>query len=191
MFGLLLMGALDSSFLTLPFGNDFLLIGLVSSSRGATWILYVLAAAIGSVIGVLIIDVVMRKAGERGLHKFVSHKTETKLKKKLDKGTGWFAFTTAVLPPPFPFTPAIMSASALQASPGKIVLGVLLGRLVRFTIEALLAIYLGRRVITSLLKSPALDYFVYGLIGVAAVATGVTALKWVRRNRRAGASVSS
>ena len=33
MFGLFLMSALDSSFLVLPFGNDLLLIALVSSNR--------------------------------------------------------------------------------------------------------------------------------------------------------------
>ena len=51
------MSALDSSFLVLPFGNDLLLIALVSSNReGAMWIAYVLVSAIGSVIGVFVID---------------------------------------------------------------------------------------------------------------------------------------
>ena len=54
IFGLLLMSALDSSFLVLPFGNDLLLIALVSSNRDSLiWIAYVLVSAIGSVIGVL------------------------------------------------------------------------------------------------------------------------------------------
>src|SRR5689334_24516300 len=55
--GLLLLSALDSSFLVLPFGNDLLLIALVSANRNSLiWIAYVLVSAIGSVIGVLIVD---------------------------------------------------------------------------------------------------------------------------------------
>ena len=70
--GLFLLGILDSSFLFLPFGNDLLLIALVSSNRtSAIWILYVVASSLGSVLGVLIIDLIMRKTGEEGLEKFV------------------------------------------------------------------------------------------------------------------------
>jgi len=51
--GLFLMSALDSSFLVLPFGNDLLLIALVSSNRESLiWIAYVLISAVGSVVGV-------------------------------------------------------------------------------------------------------------------------------------------
>ena len=47
VFGLFLMSALDSSFLVLPFGNDLLLIALVSSNReGWGWIAYALVSAL-------------------------------------------------------------------------------------------------------------------------------------------------
>jgi cellulose synthase/poly-beta-1,6-N-acetylglucosamine synthase-like glycosyltransferase len=75
-FGLLLLGTLDSSFLFLPFGNDLLLIALVSSSGSSLeWILDVSASAVGSVIGVLLIDLLMRKTGESGLRKVRQTKT--------------------------------------------------------------------------------------------------------------------
>ena len=62
VFGLFLMSALDSSFLVLPFGNDLLLIAMVSSNRqGWEWIAYVLVSAIGSVVGVFVIDLLMRE----------------------------------------------------------------------------------------------------------------------------------
>ena len=81
VFGLLLMSALDSSFLVLPFGNDLLLIALVSSNRESSiWILYVIVSAIGSVLGVFVIDLLMRKAGEKGLERFVSERKIKKLK---------------------------------------------------------------------------------------------------------------
>ncbi|HEX5081937.1 MAG TPA: membrane-associated protein, partial [Blastocatellia bacterium] len=70
--GLFLLGVFDSSFLIFPFGNDLLLIALVSSERHPWWwVIYTIAAALGSVVGVTLVDLVMRKAGEEGLEKFV------------------------------------------------------------------------------------------------------------------------
>ena len=181
--GLFFLGALDSSFLVLPFGNDFLLIALVSSSRGAAWILYVIVSALGSLLGVFIVDAIMRKAGEKGLERFVKPERVRKLKKKMDKGAGWVVFTSTLLPPPFPFTPVIMSASALQASRTKLYGGVFAGRLVRFTIEALLAIYFGKHILR-FLKSPILDYVVYGLILIAVVGSALSLLKWLSSNKQ-------
>ena len=181
--GLFFLGALDSSFLVLPFGNDFLLIALVSSSRGPAWILYVVISALGSLLGVFIVDAIMRKAGEKGLERFVKPERVKKLKKKMDKGVGWVVFTSTLLPPPFPFTPVIMSASALQTSRTKLYGGVFAGRLVRFTIEALLAIYFGKHVLR-FLKSPIVDYVVYGLILIAVIGSVLSLLKWLRSNKQ-------
>jgi membrane protein YqaA with SNARE-associated domain len=181
--GLFFLGALDSSFLVLPFGNDFLLLALVSSSHGPIWIVYVLVSALGSLLGVFVIDLLMRKAGEKGLEKFVKPERVKKLKKKLDKSVGWVVFTSTLLPPPFPFTPVVMSASALQTSRAKLFGGVFAGRLVRFTIEAVLALYFGRQIL-KFLKSPVVDYFVYALIGVAVIGSILSLLKWLRSNER-------
>lgn len=181
--GLFILGALDSSFLVLPFGNDFLLVALVSTSRGPIWIVYVLVSALGSLLGVFIVDSIMRKAGEKGLAKFVKPRRVKQLKKKLDKGVGWVIFSSTLVPPPFPFTPVIMSASALQASRTKLYGGVFAGRLVRFTIEALLGLYFGKHVLR-FLNSPILDYVVYTLIAVAVIGSVLSLLKWLRGNKR-------
>jgi membrane protein YqaA with SNARE-associated domain len=181
--GLFFLGALDSSFLVLPFGNDFLLLALVSSSHGPIWIVYVLVSALGSLLGVFVVDVLMRKAGEKGLERFVKPERVEQLKKKLDKSVGWVVFTSTLLPPPFPFTPVVMSASALQASRTKLFGAVFAGRLVRFTIEAVLAIYFGRQIL-KFLKSPVVDYFVYALMGIAVIGSILSLLKWLRSNRR-------
>ncbi len=181
--GLFLLAALDSSFLFLPFGNDFLLIALVSSSTGPKWLLYVVVSALGSLFGVFILDKVMRKAGQEGLERFVKPQRVEKLRKKLDKGVGWVVFTSTLLPPPFPFTPVIMSASALQCSRTKLYFGVFTGRLLRFTTEALLAIYFGRQVL-AFLDSPILDYIIYAFIVIAVVGSVLTVLKWIHTSKR-------
>jgi membrane protein YqaA with SNARE-associated domain len=182
VFGLLLLSALDSSFLVLPFGNDLLLIALVSHNRDSLiWIAYVLVSAIGSVIGVYAVDLLMRKAGEQGLERFVSQNQIEKLKSKLENKAGVTVFIATLIPPPFPFTPAIMTASALQTPRGKLLTAVFFGRLLRFGGEAVLALYFGRHVI-AFINSDVVSYVVYGLIGIAVVLSTLSLLKWLQRN---------
>jgi membrane protein YqaA with SNARE-associated domain len=182
IFGLLLLSALDSSFLVLPFGNDLLLIALISSNRDSLiWIAYVLVSAVGSVVGVFVIDLLMRKTGEKGLERFISQKRIEQLKSKMEKKAGVTVFLTTLMPPPFPFTPAVMTASALQC-PRKTLLGaVFLGRLVRFGIEAVLALYFGRQLL-AYINSDVLAYIVYGLMGIAIVASTFSVIRWLKRN---------
>lgn len=183
VFGLFLLSALDSSFLVLPFGNDLLLIALVSSHRDSlVWIAYVVVSAIGSLVGVFVVDLIMRKAGEKGLERFVSQRRIEKLKSKLENKAGITVFIATLIPPPFPFTPAVMTASALQTPRGTLLSAVFFGRLLRFGIEAVLALYFGRQVI-AFINSDVVTYVVYGLIGIGVVLSTLSLLKWLRRNK--------
>ena len=179
--GLFLMSALDSSFLVLPFGNDLLLIALVSSNRESLiWIAYVAISAIGSVVGVFVLDLLMRKAGEKGLERFVSERKVERWKKKLENKLGVTVFVATLVPPPFPFTPVIMTASALQCSRKKLLGAVFVGRVIRFTVEAILALYFGRQLI-AYINSDVVTYFVYALIAAAVILSTLSLLRWVRR----------
>jgi membrane protein YqaA with SNARE-associated domain len=181
IFGLFLLSALDSSFLVLPFGNDLLLIALVSRGRSSlVWIGYVLVSALGSLVGVFIVDVLMRKAGEKGLERFLSPQKIERFKRKVENKAGISVFIATVLPPPFPFTPVVMTASALQTSRRTLFGSVFVGRLVRFTIEALLALYFGRKLI-SLIRSDVVTYVVYGLMILGAVLSTLSVITWLRR----------
>ena len=182
VFGLFLLSALDSSFLVLPFGNDLLLIALVSSNRGSlVWLVYVVVSAIGSVVGVLIVDLLMRKMGEKGLERFVSQKRIEKLKQKLENKAGITVFIATLIPPPFPFTPVVMTASALQSPRGTLLAAVFVGRLLRFGAEAVLALYFGRQVL-AFMNSDVVTYFVYALVGIAVVLSTLSILRWLKRS---------
>ena len=182
LLGLFFMSTLDSSFLVLPFGNDLLLIALVSSNRNSwIWIAYVLISALGSVVGVLIVDVIMRKAGEKGLERFVNAERVEKLKAKLENKAGITVFIATLIPPPFPFTPVVMTASALQSPRIQMLAAVFVGRLLRFGIEAVLALFFGRQMI-AFLNSDVVTYFVYGLIGLAIVLSTLSLIRWLKRN---------
>jgi len=183
VFGLFLLSALDSSFLVLPFGNDLLLIALVSSNRDSlVWIAYVVVSAIGSLVGVFVVDLIMRKAGEKGLERFVSQRKIEKLKSKIENKAGITVFIATLIPPPFPFTPAVMTASALQTPRGKLLSAVFFGRLLRFGIEAVLALYFGRKLI-AIINSDVVSYIVYAIIGVGVVLSTLSMLKWLKRNK--------
>jgi hypothetical protein len=73
-----------------------------------------------------------------------------------------------------------MTASALQSPRGELLIAVFLGRLVRFGIEAVLALYFGRQVIR-FINSDVVTYVVYGLIGVAVVLSTLSLLRWFKR----------
>jgi membrane protein YqaA with SNARE-associated domain len=180
-FGLLLLSALDSSFLVMPLGNDLLLVALVTSS-GGSWITiaYVMTAAAGSMLGVLSVDVLMRTAGEKGLARFVRKKQIRKIKSRMDKHAGWALFLAALIPPPFPFTAVVMTASSLQYSRKKLLSLVFAGRLLRFTLIAILAIYFGQRLL-ALAESRAVAYFVYALIAIAVVGSTLSIIKWFKK----------
>ena len=181
IFGLFLLSALDSSFLVLPFGNDLLLIALVSAGRSSPrWIAYVVVSALGSLVGVFVVGVLMRKAGEKGLERFLSPRKIEKFKRKVENKAGISVFIATLLPPPFPFTPVIMTASALQCSRRTMFIAVFVGRLLRFTIEALLALYFGRKLI-AFLRSDVVTYTIYGLIALGAVLSTLSVITWLRR----------
>ena len=187
--GLFLLGVCDSSFLFLPFGNDLLLIALVSRRMNSWhWVIYTLTAALGSVVGVRLVDLVMRKAGKEGLEKFVGPKRLEGLQGKIESHSVWTVFLATLLPPPFPFTAAIAAASALQMTRREMLTAVLAGRLVRYTVESLLALYFGRRLIRYL-RSDYVEYFVYGMVAMAVIGTFLSVRKWRQaRPRQAQAS---
>jgi membrane protein YqaA with SNARE-associated domain len=182
--GLFLLGVCDSSFLFLPFGNDLLLIALVSQGRDPwRWVIYTLAASLGSVVGVTLLDLVVREASKEGAEIFVGSKRLERLKGKIEKRGVWAVFFAALLPPPFPFTAAIAAASALQIARRGMLTAALAGRLVRFTAESLLALYFGRRLL-HYLRSDIVEYLIFGLIAVAVVGAFLTVRKWLRARPR-------
>ena len=102
--GLLVLGILDSSFLFAPLGNDLLVVALSARHHSLALALYYAAmSTIGSVLGCLLVDVVFRKAGEKGLERHLAKKRLEYVKKKIE-GSGTLALAIAsIAPPPFPF----------------------------------------------------------------------------------------
>ena len=176
-FGPFLFATLDAIFF-MPFGIDFLMIAMFSSSQSKwLWVIYIIMASLGSLLGNFLVDLVMRNIGEEGLKKFVKPKKIEKIKAKMKKNAGWTIFIATLLPPPFPFTPIIWTASALKSGRKKMFLSLFFGRIVRFTIEALLTFYFGQKIL-GIANSKIFSYSVYALAAISLIGSIYYAYHW-------------
>jgi membrane protein YqaA with SNARE-associated domain len=182
-FGLLIVGALDSSFLFMPLGNDLLMLGLTARAPGRLFYFAFMAAA-GSVIGTAVIDWLCRKGGEQGLTRILSQRRIDFVKHRVRKRAGWAIAIAALMPPPFPFTPFVAGAAAFQYPRLRLLGVVAASRLVRFCLIGWLAVTFGR-VVLQWAKAPAVRYTVLVLVAVMIIGSAVSIHGWIQRSRKA------
>lgn len=181
--GLLLLGVLDSSFLFAPLGNDLLIVALAAHYHSVPRMLYYAGmSTIGSVIGCFLVDLTLRHAGEKGLEKHLPAKRIGYIKGKVERNAAWALIVASIAPPPFPFTPFIMAAAALQYPRKKLLSITGAARMVRFTAIGVLALFFGRRIL-QWAKNPAVEYVLIGLIAVCVVGSIVSVVGWVKRSQ--------
>src|SRR5580658_255035 len=182
LFGPLIFGVADSSFLFLPFGNDLLVVILTVRDH-AHLPFYVVTAAIGSTLGVLLLDVVCRKGGEEGLKRMMKPRRLEYFKRRMGNQAAIAIGLACLAPPPFPFTIVIASASAF-AYPRPRLLGlVFITRAIRFSIVGWLAIRFGRDILR-IAREPETTWIMLGFIAVCIIGSAFQVLQWVRRSRR-------
>ena len=184
--GPLLLGIADSSFLFLPFGNDLLLVVLIARNH-KLYLEYVPIAALGSVLGIFLLDFVAREGGEEGLQKMINRKRFDYLKKRMEQRAAFAVALACIAPPPFPFTPVIAAASAFQYPRHKLFAIAFVARLIRFSLVGLAAIYLGRQIIV-ISRSPEFFWAMIAFIVLCAVGSTISVTGWIRRSRKAKSS---
>jgi membrane protein DedA with SNARE-associated domain len=139
--GLFAVSLLDSAFLPLPGGPDLLMITL-SAVRPSWMPVYALAATVGSTIGCTCLYLVARRAGARAL-KRVSAERRERIENLLGRYDMLAVAVPALLPPPFPFKPFVLSAGVFKLKTWRFVAAIFAGRALRFLIEGWLAIKFG------------------------------------------------
>lgn len=185
VFGPFLLETFDSSFFYMPLANELLLFALIHGQGGESswmWVVYAVSGAAGTVAGVALLDLVMRRVGAGGVERLVGPRRFGKLKGKVERNTGWVVFIASALPPPFPFRFTMMTASALQCDRARMFAAVFAGRTLRFAAEALLILYFGRRFL-DFMNSDAFNYIVYALTLVAVAGSAVTLYRMFRSGR--------
>ena len=184
-FGLLILGILDSSFLFAPLGNDLVMVALTARDREVPRMVYYAAmSTIGSVLGCLLVDLVFRRAGEKGLEKHLSKRRLAYVKRKVQANAAWALVIAALAPPPFPFTPFVMASAALQFPRKRLLAIVGAARMIRFTALGTLAYFHGRRIL-EWAESGVVQGVLLGLVAVCVVGSVVSVAGWIRRSRRA------
>jgi membrane protein YqaA with SNARE-associated domain len=183
--GLLVLGILDSSFLFAPLGNDLLVVAMSAHYHSAARMLYYAGmSTIGSVLGCLLVDLVFRTAGEKGLERHLPKARLNYVKRKVENNAAWALVLASVAPPPFPFTPFVMAAAALQYPRLRMLSVVGAARLARFTLLGVLALRFGRRILLWA-QNGVVQGVLVGLIVVCTVGSVVSVAGWIKRSRTA------
>jgi membrane protein YqaA with SNARE-associated domain len=182
--GVIVLAALDSTlFFSLPFGIDAAVILLAARLRSLWWIVPLLASA-GSIAGAAVTFWMGVKIGEQGLERWVPAKRLMQVRVKVhEKG----AVTLAVLdliPPPFPFTPFVLAAGALDVTPRTFFVTLSVCRIIRFGLEAALARVYGNRIM-AWFESDRFHDIVMVFIVIATALTALSLVQVVRATRPA------
>ena len=185
---MIVIGTLDSSLLSLPEINDYLVVGRCFKYPHAAFY-FPLFAAIGSVLGCNILYTIIRRGGQAVLRK----RFPVESIKRVERAYERFGFLAigipAVLPPPLPFKIFVATAGALEYPRWKFLLTVMIARSFRYYVEGILAVYYGRRVLIFMKDN--------GLVIVSMVGTLVLIgliiylVIWMRRSPRAAVNAET
>jgi membrane protein YqaA with SNARE-associated domain len=130
--GLLAISFLDSAAVPMAGGPDAVIV-LLSWRRPAMTLLIVLAAAVGSTLGCMVLYGIGKKGGEKALSRFSPERVEW-IERKMQEYGAWAVFAAVMAPPPFPTKPVILAAGVLRASKLRFAASVFAGRLVRYSL---------------------------------------------------------
>lgn len=143
---MVIIGALDSSLLSLPEINDYLVVGRCYKDPSAVYYFPLFAAA-GSVLGCNLLYTIVRRGGQAVLRK----RFKLAQIKKVERAYERFGFLAigipAILPPPLPFKIFVATAGALEYPRWKFLLTVMIARSFRYYVEGILAVFYGRQVL--------------------------------------------
>ncbi len=143
---MVIIGALDSSLLSLPEINDYLVVGRCYKYPNAVFY-FPLFAAFGSVLGCLLLYTIMRRGGQAVLRKRFKPESIERVERAYAR-FGVFAIAIpAILPPPLPFKIFVATAGTLEYPRWKFLLTVMIARSFRYYVEGILAVFYGQRVL--------------------------------------------
>lgn len=177
---MVVIGALDSSLLSLPEINDYLVVGRCYKYPSAVFYFPLFAAA-GSVLGCALLYSIMRRGGQALLRKRFKPESIQRVERAYARFGILAIAIPAILPPPLPFKIFVATAGTLEYPRWKFLVTVMIARSFRYYVEGILAVFYGEQVI-SLLKDNGLTILIIVAAG-AVVAFLVYAVVKRRRSR--------
>jgi membrane protein DedA with SNARE-associated domain len=144
--GLFLVALADSSFLTIPEGNDLLIVVLSTGNSWERMAYYVGMTTMGSLAGCLLLYLVGRRGGSPLLRRRFSQAYIAKVDRLFDRYGVWAIAVPCLLPPPCPFKIFVLSAGVFRLSVLRFLTAVAIGRTVRYSMWGILAVLYGNSV---------------------------------------------
>lgn len=184
--GVIVLGALDSTlFFSLPFGIDTVVILLSARRLETAWLVPLLATA-GSLAGAWLTFWMGIVIGEKGLDRYISERRLHAIRERIKRSGALTLAVLDLIPPPFPFTPFVLAAGALEVKTSTFFATLAACRLFRFGLEALLAKRYGTHIVRWFESDIVQD--VVSLCIVAAVAlTAFTVIRLIKTSGRRSA----
>src|ERR1044071_6917075 len=185
---MILIGALDSSLLSLPEINDYLVVARCYSDPKSVFY-FPLFAATGSVLGCLVLYTIMRRGGQAVMRRRFKAENIAKVERAYAR-FGFLALAVpALLPPPMPFKIFVATAGALEYPRWRFMLTVMIARSLRYVIEGALAVFYGEQVLVFMRENG-----LYILSGVGALVVigvgGYVLFKHIRTPRRTAVEIA-
>jgi len=177
--GLFLISFLDSSVLTFPVINDLLLIEL-SIQHPARMPLYAFMAALGSVLGCVLLYFIARRGGEAFFHRKAGERGRV-IRRWVERNGFGGMLVAALLPPPTPFKFFVLAAGVFEVPLASFVSAISLARLIRYFGVGYLAVKYGNDALPFLSRHK-LGVVVF-LIAFVAASYGLS--RWILRERTA------
>jgi membrane protein YqaA with SNARE-associated domain len=166
--GLFLISFLDSSVLTFPVINDLLLVQL-SIQRPARMPLYAFMAALGSVLGCVLLYFIARKGGEALFHRKAGKHAHA-IRHWVEQNGFVGMLIAALLPPPTPFKIFVFAAGVFEVPLHSYTTAITIARLFRYFGIGYLAIRYG---------ADALPYLMHHKLQAAAVVVSLVIVSYV------------
>ncbi|HEX8685463.1 MAG TPA: VTT domain-containing protein [Pyrinomonadaceae bacterium] len=184
---MVLIGTLDSSLLSLPEINDYLVVARCYSDPKSVFYFPLFAAA-GSVLGCLLLYTIMRRGGQAVMRRRFKAENIAKVEKAYAR-FGFLALAVpAILPPPMPFKIFVATAGALEYPRWRFVLTIMIARSLRYVVEGTLAVFYGERVLVFMRENGLYILSGVGALLVAGVG-GYVLVKHIRAPRRTAVEV--
>ncbi len=181
--GILVLAIGDSSFLSIPEGNDVLIVILSTGKSWSHMAYFVAMTIIGSVIGCLLLYSVGRKGGNPLLRRRFSPQSIERAEKLFERYGILAVAIPSILPPPMPFKIFVLSAGVFRLNALAFLAAVVIGRTLRYSMWGILAVLYGNSV--KLYMQRHLDFIGMILFGVFLLA--VTAvIAYYRHRAKAG-----
>jgi membrane protein YqaA with SNARE-associated domain len=172
---------------------DLIIAGYVWANK-KHFFLYVLVAAIGSALGGLVPFLLGRAGGELFLMKRIDRARYEQLLHRFEKQEFLAMLVPSILPPPTPWKLFVFAAGVFEMKTTNFMLSVFVGRVIRYTITAILTIYYGPEIVNiagRLATQHRIALSIGVIVLVALICYWVWRTMWKRRGKKDGVELAS